>query len=283
MMKKLFLLVLLTSVLGCFSCAGVPEGPGALQPEVPPPAEASRELPSRDAPSLEAPSLEAVFDSGYWVTRPDGSGLTVIGIAGRRANRAEAVKEALADAARKAALYHGLHAESVSVLNQGAGSLDYFSGFDYRITPANGWEGYVDALDYDGDKDVLEKNGVVIVRARYAAPAAMPSYAVSVEDGVPDWTKRYTMDIPGFLVGVGHAANQGSPPRTYRASYEAAIAALLSQLSARVSSEAADMAGARVTRNVTRSEGDLAGVIILEAWLDRKTSAVWTLAAAREQ
>jgi hypothetical protein len=193
------------------------------------------------------------------------------------------VREALADAAQKAALYHGLHAESASVLNQGAGSLDYFSDFDYRITPANGYEGYVDALDYDEEKDVLEKNGVVIVRARYAVAAPIPNYTVSVENGVPDWTKRYTMNIPGFLTGVGHAANQGSPPRTYRVSYETAIASLLSQLSARVGSEVVDVAGARVTQSITRSEGGMTGVIILETWLDRKTSAVWTLVAVREQ
>jgi hypothetical protein len=232
--------------------------------------------------SADGVSLEAMFDSGYWVTRPGGSGLTIIGMAGRRANRAEAIREALADAARKAALYHGLHAESAAVLNQGSGSLDYFSGFDYQITPANGHEGYVDALDYDEVADVLEKNGVVMVRVRYAAGVALPRYTTALENGVPDWTKHYTADIPGFMAGVGHAANKGSLPRTSLASYEAAIASLLSQLSTQVESGVVDVAGARVTQQVTRSEGDLTGVMILEAWLDKRTSAVWTLVAARQ-
>jgi hypothetical protein len=222
-----------------------------------------------------------MFDSGYWVTRPSPSGLTVIGIAGRRANRAEAVKEALADAARKAALYHGLHAESEAVLNEGSGNLDYFSDFDYRITPANGHEAYIDMLDYEEDADVLEKNGMVMVRARYAVDAAVPLYTTVLEDGVPAWAKRYTADIPGFLVGVGHASNKGTLQKTCQASYETAVVFLLSQLSARIGSEVVDVAGARMTQNVTRSEGDLTGVMILETWLDKRTSAVWTLVAAQ--
>jgi hypothetical protein len=227
-------------------------------------------------------SLEAEFDRGYWVTRPSGAGITIIGMAGRRANRDEAVRNALADAAQKAALFHGVHAESAAVLNQGAGNLDYFSDFDYRITPANGYEGYLDALDFDEDADVLEKNGVVLVRARYAGvDAAVPPYAVAVEDGVPDWTKRYTAAVPGWLAGVGHAKNKGSLQKTAQASYENALVSLLPQLSTRVGTEVVDASGARLTLNVTRSEGDLTGVMILETWLDRKTSAVWTLVVAQ--
>jgi hypothetical protein len=241
------------------------------------------ERPADAPPDRAEPPLETVFDSGHWVTRPSPSGLTVIGMAGRRANREAAVREALADAARKAAHYHGLHAESAAVLNQGSGYLDYFSDFDYRITPANGHEPYIDMLDYDEDTDVLEKNGVVMVRARYAVAAPVPHYTTALEDGVPAWTKQYTADIPGFLVGVGHSRNKGSLQKTCQASYETAIISLASQLSARVGSEVVDVAGARMTQNVTRSEGDLTGVMILETWLDKRTSAVWTLVAAKQQ
>jgi hypothetical protein len=276
MKKSLILLLLWTGVFPPVYSGGVPDAAQSVPPPV-----VQAEL--SESPEPPEPSLEALFDSGYWVTRPSTSAITLIGIAGRRANRAEAVREALADAARKAALYHGLHAESAAVLNQGSGTLDYFSGFDYRITPANGYEAYIDALDYDEETDVLEKNGVVMVRTRYAAAVAVPSYTTALENGVPGWTKRYPAGIPGFLVGVGHAANKGSPQRTYQASYETAIASLLSQLSARVDSEVVDVDGARMTQNITRSEGDLTGVMILEAWLDKRTSAVWTLVVARQR
>jgi hypothetical protein len=257
-MKKLL------SLLALWAVVFLRVYPGGEQESVPPPVVQAE------------PSLEAAFDAGYWVTRPSDGTLTIIGIAGRRANRVLAVDEA-----RKAALYHGLHAESAAVLNQGAGTLDYFSGFDYRITPANGHEGYIDALDYDEDADIFEKNGVVMARARYAVAAAVPSCAVAVKDGVPDWTKRFMADIPGFLSGVGHAANKGSLQRTSRASYEAAVVSLLPRLSMREENEVVDVAGAQVTRNIARSKVNLTGIVILEAWLDRRTGAVWTLVVAK--
>jgi hypothetical protein len=113
-------------------------------------------------------SLEESFDGVYWVTRPRDAAITIMGIAGRRGSRAESIREALADAARKAALYHGVHAESAAVLNQGSENLDYFSDFDYRINPLNSHETYIDALVFDEDKDILEKNGAVILRTRYS-------------------------------------------------------------------------------------------------------------------
>jgi hypothetical protein len=228
-----------------------------------------------------AASLEELFDSGHWVTRPRDAAITVIGIAGRRGNRGDAVKEALADAARKAALYHGVHAESAAVLSQGSGSLDYFSDFDYRIDPANSHEAYIKALVFDEEKDILEKSGVVIVRTRYPGVSGIPPYESPIEDGVPVWVKNYTADIPGFLAGVGFSQNKGSLQKTHTASYETALISLLPLLSTRVSSGVVDVEGAKLTSSVTKSEGELINVMILETWLDKKTNSVWTLIAAR--
>jgi hypothetical protein len=233
---------------------------------------------------LPEDSLEAAFDRGYWVTRPEGGVITVVGMAGRRASRNEAVRLALLDAARKAALYHGVYAESAAVLNQGAGTLDYFSDFDYRLELKRAPEDMADALAFDPERDVLEKNGVVTVRARYAGVSEVPAYETTLEDGVPDWTKRYTAAIPGYLAGIGYSTNKGTVPQTCRASYENALVSLLPQLSVRVGADAVDRAdGGRVSRNSTRSKGSLTEVMILETWLDRRTNAVWTLIAARIQ
>jgi hypothetical protein len=228
-------------------------------------------------------SLEAVFDSGYWVTRPSGSAITVFGVAGRRRNRDEGVRLALLDAARKAALYHGVHGESAAVLNQGAGALDYFSDFDYRLELRRNPEEFLDALIFDRNSNVLEKNGVVLVRVRYTGVSDIPPYNSVLDNGIPDWTKKYVVTIPGFLAGIGYSKNKGSFQKTCEASYENALVSLLPQLSARVDSETADLAGGRVSRNITRSAGDLTGVMILETWFDRKVNAVWTLVAARAQ
>jgi hypothetical protein len=233
------------------------------------------------AMEAEEKSLEAVFDSGYWVTRPSGSVIIVYGVAGRRGNREEGVRLALLDAARRVALFHGLHAESATVLSQGSGTLDYFSDSDYRLELRRNPEEFLDALSFDRDRDLLEKNGVVFVRARYAGVSDVPPYHSALVDGAPDWTRNAVVAVPGFLAGVGSSRNKGSLQQTGEASYEDAIVSLLPQLSARVASDVADVNGGRVTRNATLSKGDLTGVMILETWFDRRTNAVWTLVAAR--
>ncbi|MDR1143686.1 MAG: hypothetical protein LBK77_05630, partial [Spirochaetaceae bacterium] len=91
-------------------------------------------------------SLEETYNSGYWVTRPAEGIMSVLGIAGRRRNRDEAIAEALADAARRVALYHGVHGESAAVLNQGSGYVDYFSDFDYRLDVFHSPENYTGDL-----------------------------------------------------------------------------------------------------------------------------------------
>jgi hypothetical protein len=278
-MKKPLVWMLPMSVLWCLSCTGL-QGITELAAPSGQTGQTAQTGQTDNARPPE-PSLEAMFDSGYWVSRPTGSALTLIGMAGRRINRTEAVQNALADAAQKAALYHGVHVESAAVLNTGSGTLDYFSDFDCRITPANAYEGYLDALDFDPEADVLEKNGTVFVRVRYAGASAIPPYTTTLEDGVPDWTKTSIATVPGWLAGVGHARNKGTLPKTARASYENALASLVSQRSTRVGTETVDVSGARLTLNVTHSEGDLTGVMILETWLDKKTSAVWTLVVAK--
>lgn len=248
-------------------------------------ATAEKVLPESAAAGEEAagPSLEELFDGGYWVTRPSEAGMTVIGIAGRRSNRNEAIAEALADAARRAALYHGVRGESATVLNQGSGNLDYFSDFDYKLDLLNNAENYIDELVFDSEKDVLEKNGAVIVRAQYAGVSGVPFYNSVVEDGVPSWVKNYGVEIPGFLTGVSFSKNKGSPQKTYQASYESAIASLLPRLSTKTAGEIIDVSGARLTRDVSVSSGILENVMILETWADKKNGAIWTLLVARQK
>jgi hypothetical protein len=234
-------------------------------------------------PLAPAPSLEEIYDSGYWVTRPSASGITIIGITGRRLNQDEAVQEALADAARKAALYHGVRGESSSVLSQGPGNLDYFSGFDYHLDLLNSADQYAGSLVFDRDRDVLEKNGALFVRFHYPGAFDIPAYEMTVEAGVPAWVKQYNADIPGFLAGVGLARNKGTPQKTYQASYENAIVSLLPRLSSRVTSEVVDVEMSRRNLNSSTSSGVLEKVMILETWLDKKNNSVWTLLAAKQK
>jgi hypothetical protein len=264
--------VLWVIFLWFISCAGAPP-----QNRNEPPVEALSPA------EVSGPSLEETYDSGYWVTRPTASALTIIGITGRRLNRDAAIQEARADAARKAALYHGVRGESFSILNQGSGNLDYFSDFTYRLDLLNSAEQYTGSLIFDKDRDVLEKNGTVFVRFLYPGVFDIPAYEMPLEDGEPAWVKRYNADIPGFLTAVGQASNKGAPQRTYRASYENALASLLPRLSSKVSSEVVDGGGSRINQHISTGSGVLENVMILETWLDKKTNAVWTLLTAKQK
>ncbi|MDR1257147.1 MAG: hypothetical protein LBJ86_05315 [Spirochaetaceae bacterium] len=273
-MKKTFIrsaalapLVFLLAPLALF-------GSGRREPPAP--------LPQATMPAAE-PSLEEMFDGGHWITRPSGSVITIIGITGRRMNRDAAVQEALADAARKAALYHGVHAKSAIILHQGQGLLDYYSNFDYEVAPENSHEAYIDALAFDKETDILEKNGLVIVRTKYRGVSDIPPYGAAIKDGVPEWVTNLTADIPGFLAGIGYSKNKGTVPKTYASSYESAIVSLLPQLSTQVAGEDVDAGGGRLTSSAFNSEGRLVNVMILETWYEKNTSSVWTLLAAKEK
>jgi hypothetical protein len=235
------------------------------------------------ARKISEPSFEAVYDSGYWVTKPQGGIITLLGIAGRRSNREEALAEALADAARKASLYHGVYGESAVVLNQGSGNLDYFNDFDCRLNLLNNVENYIGNLAFDKDKDVVEKDGSVMVRVQYSGVSDIPAYETILEDGIPAWVNDYTASVPGFLTAVGYSKNKGSLQKTYQASYENAIASLLPRLSSRIANEVIDVEGGKIARNISISSGTLEKVMILETWFDRKINALWTLLAAKQK
>jgi len=255
-------------------CFGACAQPAPQAPEAPPPPP----LPDTiwDRPIKEA------FDPIHWVTRPSGNTITVIGIAGRKRNQDEAIAEALADAARRVSLYYGVYGEGSTILMEGNNLLDYYANTKYSLTIHNAAESYIDALTFDKEKDVYEKEGAVYVRARYAGVQAIPSYTTEMNGDKPRWVEKYSADIPGFLVGVGMSKNKGSPQKTYIGSYELALASIVSSVSSRVESSLVDVPGkGRVTRNVSRSRGTLSSVMILETWFDKKNGAVWTLLVAK--
>lgn len=261
----------LAGVLLAVSCAS------AGKPAPLPAGPAADHSPGGAAPA----SLEELYDSGYWVTGQSDAGITVMGIAGRRANKNEAIAEALADAARKVALYYGVQGRSAAVLNQGAGNLDYFSDFDYELSLLSKEENYINDLVFDKDKDIIEKNGVVVVRVTYAGVSGVPSYKSVMINGRPDWVENYGTEIPGFWAAVGASKNKGSPQKTFQASYENAIVSLLPRLSSRMLNDTVDVGGGRLSQNYSINSGVLESVIILETWTDKQTGTIWTLLAAK--
>lgn len=274
-MERLFIVVCALIVVS--ACAGNPD----VRRDSPQEAAGAARIPVKAAGDPGARSLEESYASGYWITRPSGGTIRLIGIAGRRTNKDAAIAAALADAALKAALYHGIYGESAAVVNQGSGSLDYYADFDYRLTLDNSPESFINDLTFDKDTDILEKDGAVYVWAQYSGVPDVPAYPSVLKDGVPDWVKNYTAQVPGFLTGIGASRNKGSPQKTYQASYENAVVSLLPGLATKVSSDTLEVTGGKLTTNITASRGRLINVMILETWFDRKTGSVWTLLAAK--
>ncbi|MDR2701844.1 MAG: hypothetical protein LBB72_05385 [Spirochaetaceae bacterium] len=233
--------------------------------------------------NIQGRPLAAAFDNIHWITRPADKTITVVGIAGRKRSRDQAIADALADAARKVSLYYGVYGEATAILQEGSNLLDYFADTKYSLNITNRAELYIDGLVYDKEKDVYEKNGSVYVRARYSGVQDVPSYKSEVKNNVPDWVREYRAEIPGFMVGIGVAKNKGTLQKTCVASYENAIVSLLSRLSSKIEESILDVEGkGRITRNVTKSKGTLSAVMILETWFDKKTGSVWTLLVAKE-
>jgi len=232
--------------------------------------------------SIQGCPLPTAFDSVHWITRPADKTITVVGIAGRKSNKDEAIADALADAARRVSLYYGVYGESTAVLQEGSNLLEYFASVNYSLNITNQAESYIDALVFDKEKDVYQKNGVIYVRTRYSPVQDIPPYKSGVSGGVPDWVKNYHIEIPGFMVGLGVSKNKGTLQKTYIASYENAIVSLFSRQSSQIEESIIDVEGkGRITQNITKSKGNVSAVMILETWIDRKTSAVWTLLAAK--
>jgi hypothetical protein len=228
-------------------------------------------------------SFEEMFEANYWVTRPLEDGIMVIGVAGRQSNKDNAIAEALADAARRVSLYHGLYGESATVINQGSGALDYYADKGYDIRIDNEAENYIESLSFDKETDVFEKNGAVYVRTRYAGVSSVPDYQSELlEDGRPTWVRDFKIEIPDYLTSVGISRNKGTPQKTHEASYENAIVGFLPQLRTETTNTTIEAGGAKLTLNQSVSRGALKNVMILETWIDAKRNEVWTLAVAKE-
>jgi hypothetical protein len=198
--------------------------------------------------------VAAAFDDAHWITRPTGGTITVVGIAGRKLNRDQAIADALADAARRVSLYYGVYGETTTVLRDGSNILDYYAGTDYSLSIRNQAEPYLDALAFDKEKDVYEKNGSVYVRASYTGVAELPVYKTGVKAGVPDWVSAYQAAIPGYLCGIGFSKNKGSIQKTCIASYENALVSIISGLSIQGQESIVEVEGrGRITTDCVKS------------------------------
>ncbi|MDR1047489.1 MAG: LPP20 family lipoprotein [Treponema sp.] len=227
---------------------------------------------------------ESFFSPAFLNTSPHGGELVLIGVAGHRSKREEAVQYALEDAARKAALYQYVWAYFALREKRGLGYLDIDIATDKRLVYAEDYKKYTADLRYDASADVFENRDLVMVRTRYAASAPVVDHPVS--SGRPSWTEVPPQRISSYPAGVGYANPHRNVKDAVSASCEAAVYALVRNLSSTVSSSqtALDENGSFLstrkndTVNEVVSSGALNGFYVLEIWIDPSNRSVWTLA-----
>jgi hypothetical protein len=222
----------------------------------------------------------------FWDMTPLDNELIFIGAAAFHVDQEAAVRFALEDAARKAALFHAVKGGTLREEYIGSGFLDYRSESASVLDFSQDYRSYVGRLRFDPETDIREEQWSVFVRTRFPAPAGFTvRYDRDAGTGKPRWVTLPPVEISGFLAGVGFANPHLVHKDTVIASYESAILSLINGVSNTIHVEAVTSgeSGARSSiRSTSRSSASLEGFYVLDLWVEPETRAVWTLAIARE-
>jgi hypothetical protein len=246
----------------------------------------SSHSPSADtAKNLKTPSMSEQASSGHWITGSTENAITIIGVSGLQVKSDDEISAAKEDAARKAAMYHGVRGNIESFHSSGANFFDYVADSKIELDYDTDYAKYIDSLIFDPKNDVVKTDNAVFVRFKYAASAIPVDFTASMNnEGRPNWT--YSRDLPrieGFLTAVGFARNQVRLRDTIRKSTEAAAARMIEGISTQVISTDRAATGMGASGQIqTRSAGKLNNFQTIEFWIDPKTGYVYTLAIARQ-
>jgi hypothetical protein len=232
-------------------------------------------------------SNELFADSDFWNTSTDNGDLIIIGVGGVKISRAETIKGAVEDAARKASLFNQVRADVEYSERIGDGFLEYFIDKQQKMDYDEDHQQHIDSLKYDPETDVLITNNAAFVRTRWTPPTPFHiSYTLDGRER-PSWTSNQPSTIGGMITGVGYS----SPlmyHRAYVASYESAIYSIAIRVDGNVKAGKVNYQGdglleySNVSESTTTASAQLNGFYILQIWVDPKTNGVYTLAVARE-
>jgi len=231
------------------------------------------------------PSAKEPGVSGHWITRPSENTLIIIGVSGPQVKRDSEIAAAKEDAARKAAMYHGIRGNIEAYHSSGAIFFDFAADSKIELEYDTDYAKYIDRLTFDPERDVVITDDAVFVRFKYAAMATPVNFITSMnDDGRPNWT--HNRDLPridGYITAVGFARNQVRLKDTIRKSSEAAVACMIEDMSTRITSSDKSGTGMGSSGQIrTKSEGKLDNFHIIEFWIDPETKYVYTLAIARQ-
>jgi hypothetical protein len=233
--------------------------------------------------SVNTPEKARTQNTSHWITQPGQGGLTIIGVSGRQFKQETEIEIAREDAAKKAAMYHGIYATYESIQNVGGGFLDYYIESSSTVEYDQEIEKYQDKLSFNPERDIFDDEGVLFVRFTYpvAFPEKITYFSGKNPDGKPEWTTRPPKTIGGFNVGVGFSGRQLRLSDTIIKSYEAAVIALVSRSSTAITTGAILAGNYSATAIHRQSAGNLKNFAVIEMWIDPASKAVWTLAVAQ--
>ena len=235
--------------------------------------------------STSPPSIQEQAKSGYWITRPLGNTITVIGISNPMIKRETEVDSAKADAARKVALFHGVQGK-IEYYNK-TGTRGFFDAVNLSSIDLDydkNIEQYIEQLKYDPERDVfINDDGTVFIRFQYSA-AMEPVEYISTRDksGRPSWVSGGMPQIEGYMCAIGLAQRQMRIKDTIAKSTDAAVARIIQDISTHVQTSEHTQTGSSSGDIYTKSEGKLDKFLVLEFWIDPAKGNVYTLALARK-
>ena len=236
-----------------------------------------------NARTASAPAAQIARNNSSWISMPGPGSLVIFGVSGRQSLRETEINNAIADAARKVAMFYGVRAVHSHTQRIGPGRLDFFTESNTVLEYEQELEKIKDRLIFDPQRDVIHIDGAVFVRFVYPAvfPGNLNFFPARGRDGRPAWIDNRPNMIGGFYAGVGFAARQTRLRDTITMSYESAIVSIVSRISTNVTARETSAGPQNVSFIHRRSEGTLKHFLILETWIDPQNLQVWTLVVAK--
>lgn len=228
-------------------------------------------------------SMQDQGDAGLWVSGPLDGNFIIVGVSGRLSRPDDELVAAKEDAARKAAMYHGIQG-SVEMLNTtgSGGFFDYSADSKLNLNYDTNYSNYLEKLTFDPEKDVIRITGGTFVRFKYSVSVGNLSYVPMKYDGRPSWVNgRSLPEFEGYATAVGHAGRRSRLRDTVNASCDSAVARLIETASTMVNTDTSVYNESSYSSTYMRSEGRLSNFKVLAIWLDPDNGAVSTLAIAR--
>jgi hypothetical protein len=228
-------------------------------------------------------SIQEQHDTGRWFSGVQNGVFIIIGVSSKLESPAEEIDTAKKDAARKAAMYHGVQGNLISTNTSGVAYFGYSARSTLNLNIDTNYEQYMERLSFNPEKDLIRGTGATYIRFQYNISGPDFTYTPEKSAGRPTWTyNRNLPQFPGYTTVMGYAGKRIWMKDTIAASYESAVARLIEIASSLVTTgtNSRDGQGSSTAIDI-RSEGSFTNFHVIETWIDAVSGAVYTLATAR--